>query len=78
MAEWFDTHDIADYQDEFKTVQAKFVSATPATRAQETLVLRLSKAWKDKLKATAKNRGLNASSLARMWLIEKLKNSTNP
>ena len=23
-AEWFDTHDMADYQDEFKTVRARF------------------------------------------------------
>ncbi len=23
-AEWFDSHDMADYQDEFKTVRARF------------------------------------------------------
>jgi hypothetical protein len=25
-ADWFDTHDMADYQDEFKTVKARFAN----------------------------------------------------
>lgn len=25
-AEWWDTHDLADYQDEFKTVEARFAA----------------------------------------------------
>lgn len=37
-AEWFDTHDMADYQDEFKTVRARF-----AKNLSEGLNIRLDK-----------------------------------
>jgi len=39
------------------------------------LVLRVQKNLKEKLKKEARKKGLNASTLARMWLMEKLQAS---
>jgi len=69
MAEWFDTHDIADYQDVFKTVESHI--ALEKTK-QETIVVRIHKGVKDQLASIARAKGLNISSLARMWLMEHL------
>ena len=43
MAEWFDTHDMADYQDEFKTVEAHFELENPK---QENVVVRFNEGVK--------------------------------
>jgi predicted DNA binding CopG/RHH family protein len=69
MAEWFDTHDIADYQDEFKTIEARFELEQPR---DENIVIRVQKPVKDRLDKIARSKGLNLSSLARMWIMEKL------
>lgn len=68
-AKFWDTHSLADYWDEFKDVDIVVELQKPK---DETLVLRLQKNMKDKLDKTAKRKGLSVSSLARMWLIEKL------
>ena len=67
MAEWFDTHDIADYQDEFKTIKAKF-----AKNLTEGLNIRFDPSTLDKLRKKAHEKGLGPTSLARMWIMEKL------
>lgn len=69
-AKWWDTHDLGDYWDEFKDVNIVFELNKPK---DATLIIRLQKGLKDKLDRLAKNKGLKASSLARMLLIEKLK-----
>lgn len=71
-ANWWDTHDLGDYWDQMKDVEIVFDLHKPK---EETLVLRLQKNLKDKLRGIAKNRGINVSSLARMWLMEKLQTS---
>ena len=68
MAEWFDTHDMADYQDEFKTVRAKF-----AKNLSEGLNVRLDPETLDKLRHIAKEKGIGPTTLARMWIMEHLK-----
>lgn len=68
-AEFWDTHSLADYWDKWKDVDIVFDLDKPRN---ETLVVRLQKDLKDKLEKIARNRGLNLSTLARMWLIEKL------
>jgi len=40
-----------------------------------TIVIRLPEGTKAKLKKLAKKKGLNASSLARMWLYEKYRST---
>lgn len=68
-AEWFDTHAMGDYWDELEDVQVVVDLDQPKT---ETLILRLQKNLKKKLERIAKSKGLNVSTLARMWLIERL------
>ncbi|HBL51838.1 MAG: hypothetical protein A3D24_03750 [Candidatus Blackburnbacteria bacterium RIFCSPHIGHO2_02_FULL_39_13] len=69
-AKFWDTHSFADYWDEFEEVDLVVDLHKPK---DETLVLRLQKEAKDKLNRVAKKKGVTASSLARMWLTEKLR-----
>lgn len=68
-ANWWDTHDWGEFWDELKDVKIIVDLHKPK---EESLVLRLQKETKEKLTAVAKKRGLNTSSLARIWLMEKL------
>ena len=71
-ANFWDTHSLADYWNEFEDVDIVFDLQKPK---EETLVLRLQKNVKDKLERKARSKGLNVSALARMWLIERLQSS---
>jgi len=68
MAEWFDTHDLADYQDEFKTVQVRF-----AKNLSAGLNIRLDQDSLKQLRAVAHEKGIGPTTLARMWIKEHLK-----
>ena len=69
-AHFWDTHSIVDYEDEMENVEIIFDLKN--TR-DATLVVRVQSAIKQKLEKLARKKGLNASTLSRMWLIEKLK-----
>jgi 16S rRNA U516 pseudouridylate synthase RsuA-like enzyme len=69
LAEWFDTHSMADYWDEMEDVKVVVDLDKPK---EKTLVLRLQEGLKKRLDRVAKSKGLTVSSLARMWLMEKL------
>jgi len=66
MAEWFDTHDTADYG--FKPVKVKFELDKPK---EDIMIVRINKGVKEGLKRIAQEKGLNTSSLVRMWIMEK-------
>ncbi len=66
-AEFFDTHDMADYQDEFKTVRAQF-----SQNLSEGITIRLDEKTLDKLRSQAHKKGIGPTTLVRMWLMEKL------
>lgn len=66
-AEFFDTHDMADYQDEFKTVRATF-----SQNLSEGITIRLDEKTLDKLRIQAHKKGIGPTTLVRMWLKEKL------
>jgi len=68
-AAFWDTHSFTDFEDELKDVEIVFDLKKPKS---ETLLVRLQKDMKDKLAGIAERRGLNVSTLARMWLLEKL------
>lgn len=68
-AEWWDTHDVTDFENETENVEIVFELDKPR---EETLVIRLQKDFKKRLEKTARRKGLNMSTLARMWLMEKL------
>jgi len=67
-AAWFDTHDLADYQDEFQTVKVHF-----ARDLSEGLNIRLDKETLALLRETARRKGIGPSTLARMWILEHLR-----
>ena len=68
-ADFWNTHSFADYWDELENVDIVVELDKPR---DETLVLRLQKDLKERLKKIARTKGLNVSTLARMWIIEKL------
>ena len=67
MAEWWDTHDLADYQDEFKTVKVRV-----AKNLSEGITIRLDTKTLDDLRSKAHKKGMGPTTLARMWILENL------
>jgi hypothetical protein len=68
MAEWFDTHDLADYQDEFKTVPVRF-----AKNLSVGLNIRLDPDSLKQLRTIAHEHRIGPTTLARIWIMEHLK-----
>lgn len=66
MAKWFDNHDMTDY--DFKPINIKFDLDKPK---EETVMFRLDKDVKQNLTQLARSKGLNTSSLLRMWIMER-------
>lgn len=67
-ADFWATHDSADYLSETKEVKAKF------TRPKKILVsLRLDENTIAKLKKIAESKGIGYLELVRMWVLENLK-----
>ncbi len=69
LAKFWDTHSLADYWDGLKPIEVVFDLKKPK---EEKLVLRVQKGVKERVEALARRKGLNASALVRMWLMEKL------
>ena len=67
-AAFWDTHDIADYQDELKTVRARF-----AKNLSEGITIRLDPETLAALRARAKEQGIGPTTLARMWILQHLR-----
>ena len=68
-ANWFDKHDLADYWHDLEPVDIEFQLEKPK---EENIVVRVQKPIKDRLEQIARRKGLNISSLTRMWIMEKL------
>ncbi|HUC87798.1 MAG TPA: CopG family antitoxin [Candidatus Binatia bacterium] len=66
-AAWFETHDLADYQDEFKTVPVRFAKNLTAG-----LNIRLDPNSLEQLRSVAHKKGIGPTTLARMWITEHL------
>lgn len=71
-AKWWDSHDWGEFWDELEDVNIVFELHKPKT---ETVVVRLQKSLKDRLAKVAHAKGLNVSTLARMWIAEKLQST---
>lgn len=69
-ADFWDTHDLADYWDQFKDVDLVVNLQKPKG---ESLVLRVNKDMKQKLEKVAKNKKVSVSTLSRLWLAERLR-----
>lgn len=68
LAKFWDTHYIADYIGELKPVDLKFDLGEVK---EETVMFRLDRGVKQYLAQLARSKGLNISSLLRMWVMEK-------
>ena len=66
-AQWWDTHSLADYWDEFEVIKARF-----AENLTKWVNVRVDPATFSRLRAQARKRGVGATTLARMWIMEKL------
>ena len=69
-ANFWDTHDFTEFEDETREVDMVVKLDQPK---QETLILRLQKDVKDGMKKIARRNGLGVSALARLWILEKLR-----
>jgi predicted DNA binding CopG/RHH family protein len=69
-ADFWDTHDFTEFVDELTPVKVKFNLSQPK---EETLTIRLQANLKQRLSNVAEEMGVNTSTLARMWIVEKIK-----
>lgn len=70
-AEFWDTHDITDYLDEFTVVDRDEVTVDESLSTGITV--RLTPEMLRRLRAQAKQKGIGPSTLARMWIVEHLR-----
>ena len=73
-ASWWENHDTSNYLDQFDEVEVKFGSGALKSPPKQTrgLHVRLDPITFGKLRAAARGKGLGATSLARMWIMERL------
>jgi predicted DNA binding CopG/RHH family protein len=71
-AAWFNTHDVSEFWDELTPVNVRFALQKPK---EENIVVRVQKPIKERIERIAQSKGLNNSSLVRMWIMEKLQAS---
>jgi len=67
-AQFWDTHDLADYWDEFTPVEVTF-----AKKLSEGITIRFDKETLVELRRRAHEKGIGPTTLARMWILEHLK-----
>lgn len=67
-ATFWDTHDFTDFLDESTPAQV-----TIGTELAERLTLRLDQSDREQLALLAREKGVGPSTLARMWLKERLR-----
>lgn len=72
-ANFWDTHSIADFKGQLQKTRVKV-----AKEVKLTYTVRLEKQVIEKLDAIARDKGIGPRTLARMWLLEKLKQETYP
>ena len=72
MAEFWDTHDFADYMDEFRPVKVRF-----AKRLSDGITIRFDPETLAELRTQAKQKGIGPTTLVRMWVIEHLREKSH-
>jgi hypothetical protein len=70
-AKWFDSHDMGDYLDEFEVVDSSAVQVE--ANLSQGITVRLTPELLRELRTKAKAKGIGPSTLARMWIIEHLR-----
>jgi hypothetical protein len=69
-AEFWDTHDTSKLFDNPKTPLSELLLIKP--EKDVIMTIRVQKVVKDKIEELAQNKGINSTTLSRMWLIERL------
>jgi predicted DNA binding CopG/RHH family protein len=72
-AEWWDTHDITDYLDELRPVQVRFAANLSGKSLSRGLTIRFDDESLAELRRRAHEKGIGPTTLARMWILERLK-----
>ena len=73
-AEFWDTHDLAEFEDELQEVtDVRFVMRR--SRQTKALTVRVDEDTLATLTREATNQGIGPSTLVRMWILERLKES---
>lgn len=67
-AEFWDTHDTTDYEDEFQPVQLRF-----AKDLSDRLTLRLEPELRAQLDGVAREQGVAMADLVHAWIVERLR-----
>lgn len=67
LAEFWDTHSFADYWDELKPIKVRF-----AKNLSEGATIRFDTTTLTKLRKVASKKGMGPTTLARMWIMERL------
>ncbi len=68
-AQFWDTHSLIEFEDDLELVKEK-VFVKPE---KQVMTIRVDKKLANALKIIAREKGINYSTLARMWLIERVK-----
>ncbi|MDQ3045533.1 MAG: BrnA antitoxin family protein [Chloroflexota bacterium] len=66
---WWDSHDLADYWDEFAPVNVKI---SPRLLSETAMSVRLPDTTIDRLRQRAALIGVGHTTVARIWLMERL------
>jgi hypothetical protein len=72
-AEWWDTHDITDYLDELKPVEVRFAKNLSGQVLSRGITIRFDDESLAELRRRAQEKGIGPTTLARMWILERLK-----
>ncbi len=66
-ARFWDTHDTAEFEDEFEPIDVRF-----ANNLSQGITVRFTPETLETLRATAQRKGIGPTTLARMWILERL------
>ncbi len=66
LVEFFDTHDMSDYEDEFETVEE------PHSARPNQITLDLPTRQAEAVRDLASSKGLTETELVREWILEKI------
>jgi hypothetical protein len=70
-AEFWDTHDITDYLDEMEVASGVYSPREGETKT--VMTIRVAPSLKEQIEAIARSYDIPASSLVRMWIVEKIR-----
>ncbi len=69
-AEFWDKNDVGNFMDELKIVEGVY---SPSGEVKTTMTIRLDAGLKQKIDQIAKTYDISASSLVRMWMVDRLR-----